>query len=222
MFFQQILFRLELNFTLQQAEIHFCHSESAYCDFSVSGDNILIRLKPLIGCSAYNTVANLHQNIPAWCFLILFDTVLFLMTLVKAWKDCKRSILFLLSWKLTVSFVGKLAPYSQLFAVLLRDGFILYAVMLGSYCDHRYLNIALIYKISVLNIINLVFYTLPPSRAALAIVLTPIVKANFSITGSRLILNLRSASRSQILSSIDETKIETSLWFVDLELVGEP
>ena len=94
--------------------------------------------------------------------------------------------------------------------------------MLGSYCYHRYLNIALIYKISVLNIINLVFYTLPPSRAALAIVLTPIVKANFSITGSRLILNLRSASRSQILSSIDETKIETSLWFVDLELVGEP
>ena len=93
--------------------------------------------------------------------------------------------------------------------------------MLGSYCYHRYLNIALIYKISVLNIINLVFYTLPPSRAALAIVLTPIVKANFSITGSRLVLNLRNASCSHFSSSSDETKIETSLQFVASESVGE-
>ena len=80
----------------------------------------------------------------------------------------------------------------------------------------------LIYKILALSIVNLVLYTLPPSHAVLASILTPTVKANFSITGSRLILNLRDASRSRILDSSAETKIETSLWFVDSELVGEP
>ena len=79
----------------------------------------------------------------------------------------------------------------------------------------------LIYKFSVLNIINLALYTLPPSHAALAIVLTPILKANFGITGSRLILNLRDASRSRILDSSAETKIETSLRLVDSEPVDE-
>ena len=79
----------------------------------------------------------------------------------------------------------------------------------------------LIYKILALNIINLVLYTLPPSRAALASILSPVLKANFGITGSRLILNLRDASSSQFLRSGDETKIETSLQFVAWESVGE-
>ena len=78
----------------------------------------------------------------------------------------------------------------------------------------------LIYKILALGIINLVLYTLPPSHAALASILTPTVKANFSITGSRLILNLRNASRSQFLGPSSETKIETSLRFVDSGLVS--
>ena len=65
------------------------------------------------------------------------------------------------------------------------------------------------------------FNALPPSRAVLASALTPIVKANFSITGSRLTLNLRNASRSQFLGPSSETKIETSLRFVDSEPVGK-
>ena len=79
----------------------------------------------------------------------------------------------------------------------------------------------LIYKILAIGIINLALCTLPPSRAALASILTPTVKANFSITGSRLILNLRNASCSHFSSSSDETKIETSLQFVASESVGE-
>ena len=79
----------------------------------------------------------------------------------------------------------------------------------------------LIYKILAIGIINLALCTLPPSRAALASILTPVLKANFSITGSRLILNLRDASCSRFLSSSDETKIETSLQFVDSEPVGK-
>ena len=67
----------------------------------------------------------------------------------------------------------------------------------------------------------MVLYALPPSHAALAIALTPITKANYSITGSRLILNLRNASHSQMSSSIQETKIEASLWLVDSEPVDE-
>ena len=55
----------------------------------------------------------------------------------------------------------------------------------------------------------------------LAGALIPIVKANFSITGSRLILNLRDASRSRVLDSSAETKIETSLRLVDSEPVDE-
>ena len=64
------------------------------------------------------------------------------------------------------------------------------------------------------------FNALPPSRAVLAGALNPIVKANYSITGSRLILNLRNASRSQFLGPSSETKIETSLRFVDSGLVS--
>ena len=79
----------------------------------------------------------------------------------------------------------------------------------------------LIYKILALSIVNLVLYTLPPSHAALASILTHTVQANFSITGSRLILNLRNASRSRFLSSSDEAKIEIPLWFVVSEPVGE-
>ena len=79
----------------------------------------------------------------------------------------------------------------------------------------------LIYKILALNVTNLVFNTLPLSSAALATSFTPLVKANFSITGSRLILNLRNASCPQILNSSNETKIELSIRFTYSETIGE-
>ena len=97
----------------------------------VTGTNTLTRIKPLIGCIAHSTAINLHQSLPAWSTTIFFDTVLFSITLIKTWKACKQRILFSSSGKLTALFVGKLAPCSQLFAVLLRDGFILYAIMLS-------------------------------------------------------------------------------------------
>ena len=97
----------------------------------VTGTNTLTRIKPLIGCIAYSTAINLHRGLPAWSTAIFFDTVLFSITLIKTWKACKQRILFSSSGKLTTLFVGKLAPCSQLFAVLLRDGFILYAIMLS-------------------------------------------------------------------------------------------
>ena len=153
---------------------------------------------------------------------MFFDTVLFFITSIKTWKACKQSTLFSHLEELTASFVGKLAPRSRLFAVLLRDGFILYAVMLSSYYYRKYLKLMLTCEILALNVTNLVLYTLPPSRAALISALIPIVKANFSITGSRLILNLREASNSRFSSSSDETKIETSLWLVDSEPVATP
>ncbi|PAV14835.1 hypothetical protein PNOK_0938800 [Pyrrhoderma noxium] len=144
------------------------------------------QLIPLMGCDAYHASSNLHQTIPAWSTVIFFDTVLFSITLIKTWK----------AWKL--------APCSQLFSVLLRDGFIFYAVML------------------ILNVVNLALYTLPPLRGALASALSPVIRTSFSITGSRLILNLRDASRSQFFNSSDETKIESSMRFVGSDRVGEP
>lgn len=83
---------------------------------------------------------------------------------------------------------------TRLLTVLVRDGFMYYTVMLGESFRIRQTDCsnAHLAHVLALGILNLVFLAaLPANRAALAPMLTPVLRASFSIIGSRLMLNLR-------------------------------
>ncbi|KAL5511032.1 hypothetical protein ACEPAH_4247 [Sanghuangporus vaninii] len=70
---------------------------------------------------------------------------------------------------------------TRLLTILIRDGFAYYTIML------------------VLGISNLLFLSaLPRERGGLASSLTPVLRCSYSIIGSRIILNLRSAASSHV------------------------
>jgi len=110
----------------------------------------------VLGCDSFIDVTQSTQTItiPQWIALIVFDTLIFALTLIRAVR--------IQSYR------------TRLLTVLIRDGFLYYAVML------------------VLAVSNLVlFITLPSSRIALLPILTPVQRASYCIIGSRLMLNMR-------------------------------
>lgn len=118
-------------------------------------------IRQLFGCSGAALHVEPSDSIPAWGAVIAFDTTIFILTLTKSLSSYKAS-------------------QGRLLTILIRDGFMYYAVMLG---------------IALINLCLLI--GLPTSRIALASALTPFIRASFSIIGSRLTLNLRDAATNR-------------------------
>jgi len=116
-------------------------------------------VRPIIGCLSYIPPLNLRLTFPAWISMIAFDSLIFLLTIMKAVRNY--------IWGM---------DRAPLITVLIRDGFLYYAVMLAA------------------AILNVLFYdTLGVSHPILSSSLTTVVNASCSIIGSRLMLNMHGA-----------------------------
>jgi len=114
-------------------------------------------ITPLLGCNSGLIGLSPTITIPSWVAVIVFDTVIFVLTLISAVHKFKY---------------GR----TRLLTILVRDGFMYYLVMLS---------------LGVVNLLLLV--ALPFSRGGLSTMFTPVLRASFSIIGSRIMLNLRGA-----------------------------
>ncbi|KAL5489694.1 hypothetical protein ACEPAI_4526 [Sanghuangporus weigelae] len=102
-------------------------------------------------------------------------------TTIPAWAGVIAfdTVLFVLT--LTKALHSYKVARTRLLTILIRDGFAYYSIML------------------VLGISNLLFLSaLPRERGGLASSLTPVLRCSYSIIGSRIILNLRSAASSRV------------------------
>jgi len=131
---------------------------------------------PILGCLSGVPMLPHTITTPAWIAMILFDSLIFVLTFVKAIRSHFQT-------------------RTPLVAVLIRDGFLYYAVMLGA------------------AIANLLFYrVLETSHEILASGLTPIVVTSFSIIGSRLMLNMRGAASGRGSSQGDSDDSAETYW----------
>ena len=90
------------------------------------------RLTPVMGCDSGWTFIDPKITIPSWSAMIFFDTVIFILTIVRALRVCKcLFFLFHTSYD-TVSYSYFLVQSgtTRLLTILVRDGFVYYAVML--------------------------------------------------------------------------------------------
>ncbi|KAL5531109.1 hypothetical protein ACEPAG_3985 [Sanghuangporus baumii] len=112
-------------------------------------------IRPVFGCDSGLVSLNTTITTPAWAALMIFDTVIFLLTLTKVVAKSRH---------------GR----TPLLTVLFRDGFAYYTFMLAT------------------SVGNLIIYTaLPATRHGLLNSMLQVLRSTMSITGARILLNVR-------------------------------
>ncbi|EJD02538.1 uncharacterized protein FOMMEDRAFT_29532 [Fomitiporia mediterranea MF3/22] len=158
--------------------------------FRFTFDNV--DLYPLLGCLTGTLHDSTTGTVPVWSAVLIFDTTIFILTFAKAIYSYKYS-------------------HGRLLTMLIRDGFVYYAVMLDLGLNFG----------TALGIANLIFLcAMSMTRSGLISCLLPVLRASVSVIGSRLVLNLRGAASQNVEVSIRAGGNVGSMKLVDLSYMS--
>jgi len=124
-------------------------------------------LQPLLGCIGGLSAVPQTLTLPSWGAMITFDSLVFILTLIKAVH--------------TYHSQREDSLRTPLRTVLIRDGFLYYAVMLA---------------VALANLI--VFCTLQAEDVIVAAGISLLLRVSFSIIGSRLMINMRDVNTREL------------------------
>lgn len=153
-----------------------------------------------MGCTNYFTFrGNSTVTLPAWVSLIVFDTVVFLLTLFRALYHCKFSMhicspveILRFTHRPRLPFTPHDRAHKRRLPVLLYPSRCVVKIFI------RNSEILIRNHVLALGIANLLLNLLTISSVSdrLSFLCTPVLRASFSIIGSRIMLNLRRAASS--------------------------
>ena len=99
---------------------------------ALKGTDFCHSLEPLLGCNSGVTHLKASTTVPAWASVLVFDTLIFALSCIRAFRISTPRCSFsrYVAYSFHMKFAGNISHSpNRIFDVLIRDGFLYYAVM---------------------------------------------------------------------------------------------